>query len=204
MCRWTATTVSKLQMEALSANVLRQECNGMLRACFGCWRTLPEAAALHAHTADSLFTHVVCVDPISAALRSTAELHELFARAHGWLSGGGKLTLLLLTIPETTSSCADEGHAYNCVSSALMPGVEWPTEAHAHAAAGAAGLQQCAGGAPGLCAQQLSGHLAATLRQRQQQLAANWRHAREHGAPDAALRRCGKGTDELPCCWVWP
>ena len=194
---WTATTLSKVQMEALSHGPLQRECGSKLHAWFGGWRNLP-AAAFQLHTTDGKFTHGVCVDPVAAALRSRADLPDFFARACSVLQSKGRFTLLSLTLPESTSGSPALAQACTGVSSALMPGVDWPTEAQVQAAASAAGLQQCADADAELRADTLSHHCAATLRQWQQRLAAHWGQARMQGAFDAALRRC----EILPTSWV--
>lgn len=175
-CRWTATTLSKRALQAVSEAVNSDSASAARTSLrFGDWRDLQLPRAQR-------FSSLICADPATVLTIPAVHLAAFYATAAALLAPGG--TLAVLTITAERPPLHEHHPQASFLQEHLLPGAHLPTLAEVGAAAAAAGLQE------GECeAREWSGDFAATLRERRARLVVKWPQGCE--VPDAELRKCG-------------
>ena len=181
LCRWLATTLSKAQMEQLSVLASDSSFDGRLRCRFAGWQD-----ARNILPPSKQFSSIICADIVTMLLIGPGLLSAFFAQQRARLAVDGTLTMLLLTASDAMASAR---HATAYVGNEYLAGAQLPLREEVLHAATASGFAEPTFATLEDGSNELSGHVAATLRQWRLRLVARWRTARMLGASDASLRR---------------
>eukprot|EP00892_Ulva_mutabilis_P000826 jgi/Ulvmu1/10744/UM068_0034.1 len=183
-CKWTATFLSRRQLEHVGTLAKQQGHADSLACHLGDWREL--AAAL---PATQRFDAIVAVDPVTVCGVRHSLLPEFFELLASRLAPGGRATVLAFYA--APALVAAERRSSSFFKNEVLRGAELPTREEVAAAAAHAELATVAGGSgeERVDAGGLAGDYAATMRQWRLQLAHSWHACVNTGASDWKLRQ---------------